>query len=499
MLARLRFYWVVVACGGVLMALEILASRLLAPHFGNSVYVWGSIISVFLAALSVGYLWGGRMADRSPDLASLARLIALAAACEGGLLAFGHRGVAAFADWTGGRPSGTLFATAVLFGPVSVLLATVSPYAVRLAARDLGRLGHTTGRLYALSNAGSLAGTLGCTFGLIPYLDLRQSLGLLLLVTAATSLVALAGRMAAQKATALLGLLLVAAALPASRLRTRAGTDVIYERVSAYQTLEVREIDGVRFLESDRVRQGGIRLADGRPAVPYIAFAPAALLVRPGMRRALGIGLGAGSLGPYLRRQVPGLAFDYVEIDPAILDVARRYFRFAPGGGLAVTIADGRTFLERSPLQTRWDLIYGDAYIGLSVPFHLTTVEFLDQVKRHLEPGGVFAVNLAQGLADPFSRSIYLTIRQRFPAVYLFAVPGARNVLVLASESTPVLSRAELLARARELDRRFHFDPPLARIAAHWVEVSLPTQGVTVLSDEFAPTDRLIRLGQGGR
>src|SRR6476469_1242250 len=137
MFPRLRFYWVVAVCGAVLMALEILSSRLLAPHYGNSVYVWGSIISVFLAALSLGYLWGGRLADRQPAMA------ALAAACEGVLLLFGPRLAAALAALTGGNPAGTLLATAVLFGPASVLLATVSPWAVRLAARDLGHLGNT--------------------------------------------------------------------------------------------------------------------------------------------------------------------------------------------------------------------------------------------------------------------------------------------------------------------------------------------------------------------
>lgn len=496
MLARLRFYWVVLTCGGVLMALEILASRLLAPHFGNSVYIWGSIISVFLAALSVGYLWGGRMADRNPTLPSLARLIALAATCQAILLLVGHRLVAVFADLTGGRPSGTLLTTAVLFGPVSVLLATVSPYAVRLAARDLAHLGNTAGRLYALSNTGSLAGTLGCTFLLIPFLDLRQSMALLLSLTAFTAGVAILGELRQQKGTAALCLALLAMAFPASTLKTRAGSDIIYERLSPYQTLQVRDFGGVRYLESDGVRQGGIFTRDGSTALPYVTFAPAVLLLNPDIRSGLGVGLGTGSLGPFLKQRIPDLSFDYVEIDPAVADVARSYFGFAEGEDMTVAIADGRTFLERS--EKKWDLIYSDAYIGLSVPFHLTTVEFLDVAKRHLNPGGIFAVNLAQGLVDPFSRSMYWTIRQKFSAVYLFAVSGANNVLVVATDGSP-RSREDLLARARELAPRFRFDPTLETIAGRWTEVSLKTDEVTILSDQFAPTDRLIRLGRSER
>src|ERR1044071_9431568 len=191
--ARLRFYWVVAGCGAVLMALEILASRVLAPHFGNSVYVWGSIISVFLAALARGYLWGGRLADREPSLAALGRLIALAAVFEAVLLLAGPRLAAAFGEWTGHSPGGTLIAASVLFGPASLMLAAVSPYAVRLAARDISGLGNTAGRLYALSTLGSLAGTLGCTFLLIPFLNLPHILELLVGLTAATAIVALGG------------------------------------------------------------------------------------------------------------------------------------------------------------------------------------------------------------------------------------------------------------------------------------------------------------------
>ena len=114
---RLRFYWVVAVSGAVLMALEILSSRVLAPHFGNSVYVWGSIISVFLAALSLGYLWGGRLADREPTMAALGRLIALAGVFEAVLLLAGGRLAAVLGAWTGNSPSGTLLAATVLFGP----------------------------------------------------------------------------------------------------------------------------------------------------------------------------------------------------------------------------------------------------------------------------------------------------------------------------------------------------------------------------------------------
>ncbi len=493
MAARLRFYWVVGASGAVLMALEILSSRVLAPHFGNSVYVWGSIISVFLAALSVGYLWGGRLADRDPGLAALGRLIALAGVFEAVLLLAGNRLAALFGAWTGNSPAGTLLAATVLFGPASVLLAMVSPYAVRLAARDLGRLGNTAGRLYALSTLGSLAGTLGCTFLLIPFLGLRQILALVVAATAATALCALAGSFGADRLGTLLAGLLLALSLTSGWLPERHPSGTLYERVSPYQSLEVRQSEGVRTLVSDRVSQAAVRLADGEPGLAYPRYAPAALLLNPRIASFLGLGLGGGSIGSYLGRRLPGLAIHYVDIDPAVPEVAGRFMGFHPDPRTRVTIADARGFLQGAGGE-RWDLILCDTYIGLSVPFHLTTVQFLDEVRGHLAPHGVFGLNLAAGLDDPFSRAMYRTVHDRFATTYVVDVRGAANVLVLASDD-PRLSAEELAARARGLGG-LRFDPPLSRLASAFAEIRFDPATAELLTDEFAPVDRLIQLGR---
>lgn len=492
-LSRFRFYWVVGGCGAILMALEMLSSRILAPHFGNSVYVWGSIISVFLAALSLGYLWGGRLADRNPSMAALGRLLAFAASFQALLLVVGQPLAGWLGDLTGATPSGTLLATTILFGPASVLLATVSPYAVRLAIQDLGSVGNTAGRLYALSTLGSLAGTLGCTFVLIPYLELRQAIGLLAALTAATAVLALSGAFRSEVGATVLAGLLVLACLPAIFARVQLRGDVLYERVTPYQTLVVREKGGVRTLESDRIRQAGVRLADGEPALQYPRWSPAALLLAPRIERMLVIGLGGGSAGGYLQSRLSGLQVDSVDIDPIVPDVARRFLLFRPGPRDRVTIADGRSFLRQT--EERWDYIYSDTYIGLSVPFHLTTVQFLDEVKRDLEPEGVFGVNLATGLSDPFSQAIYNTVRERFRSVYLFRARASANVLVLATDQ-PEVSPERLRARAAELDRTLRFDPTLAEIAASRFQGEFVSRDVPVLTDEYAPTDRLIRLGQ---
>lgn len=491
MIRRLCFVWVVFAGGAVLMALEILASRILAPSFGNSVYVWGSIISVVLAALSAGYVIGGRIADRMPTMAGLARMVSLAGAAQAVLLLAGPRWADALGDATGGSPAGTLLAAAVLFAPVSVLLATVSPYAIRLAAGDVTRIGGTAGGLYAVSTAGSLVGTLGCTFLLIPFLELGQALAFLVGATAVTALVAVAASERRELPAAALGvLLLVLAGLGAPG--SRGGGGLVHERMTPYQTLVVRDEGEVRYLESDRTRHGGVRRKDGAVALPYLRAVPAALLFQPEIERVLILGMGGGNLAAYLRREIPGLEVDLVDIDPAVPEVAREYMGFREDAGIRVHVADARRFVEEA--EGRWDLIFSDTYIGLAVPFHVTTEEFLREARERLAPGGVFALNLASGLDRPFPRAMVRTMGQVFPRIHLLRVRGSNNLLVFGTAGPDAVSPEELVRRARRLDRRFAFEPSLVELAAGRLAPGAELSDVPVLTDRFAPVDRLIHL-----
>ncbi|HEY4596921.1 MAG TPA: fused MFS/spermidine synthase, partial [Thermoanaerobaculia bacterium] len=312
-----------------------------------------------------------------------------------------------------------------------------------------------------------------------------------------TACVAFTGAFRSEIPATTLAAILLAGSLPAASLKPRGARDLIYERVTPYQTLQVFEVDGVRTLKGDRVPQAAVSLATREPALPYQRAAPAVLLISPHPRRALLIGLGGGTIGRYLQSRDRQIDVQYVDIAPAVSEIARRFFFFQPGPRMRIAIEDGRQYLHAS--NEKWDLIYADAYIGQSVPFHLTTVQFLDEVKRHLNPGGAFALNLAGGLGDPFSQSMYLTVRERFDSAYFFRVPRAFNALVVASESADTLSRDDLLQRGRDLDRTLRFDPTLATLATWRTEVALDTAKVQVLSDEFAPVDRLIRLGQKAR
>ena len=493
-----RFYSIVTTTGAVIMALEILSSRVLAPFFGNSVYVWGSIISVFLAALSLGYYWGGGLADREPRLALLGRLLAIGAAFLVLLLFFGIQLAGAVAKATSYSPAGTLLATTLLFGPPSVLLATVSPFAIRLATRDLAYLGDTAGKLFALSTGGSLFGTLVCTFLLIPYLELRQIFGLLLLATAGTAAVALRGELRRERPAALAAALAAVAALLGLLGEPRGGaardTGSLHTRLTAYQALEVVERDGIRFLRGDRALQSALYVDNLEPALVYQRWQPAALLLNPEIDSMLVLGMGAGTGDRYLRAARPDLEADYVDIDPAVPEIAERFFFFEPGPLRRTHVVDARRFLTST--DKRWDYIYSDCYIGLAVPFHLTTAEFFDLVRQRLEPGGVLGINLAAPMDAPFVRAIYRTVADRFGDALIFAVRGTTNTLVLASKEPVLMPREQMIERARELDARWRFDPTLAEIAAGRREMSLDEGEGLLLTDAYAPANYLVLLGR---
>lgn len=487
MFKPLRFYSLVVVCGGILMALEVLSSRLLAPEFGNSVYVWGSIIGVFLAALSLGYTLGGRWADRYPSVSQLGSIVIFAAAGQAIILLVGESAVSWLGDLTAGSPLGTLLATTLVFGPTTVLLGTVAPWAVRIAADDLGHLGSTAGRLYTLSTLGSLAGTLLATFILIPYLALGQIFGLLLGSTALVGLFALGrGRLI----HGMLGWLLVAFGM-AHWVMDSETSSSRYRRITPYQTLEVFEdITGNRFLSSDGTIQAGISLETGWPAVSYSELSAASLLLQPKLKKVLLLGLGGGNCSTILRHVQPEVVFDFVEIDPVVPILAERFLQFELGPQDSLHIQDARRFLDRT--EERWDLIVADTYIGHSVPFHLATEEFFALVHQRLEPDGVLALNLAGGLSQEFPRALLRGVAASFENLYLFKASSLSNVMALATDS-PKLGPSDLVQRAQELN--FNPNSPLSieQIAAHQLmPLDFEIQEAERLTDEHAPVERLL-------
>jgi spermidine synthase len=516
--------------GGVLLGLELVASRVLAPFFGSSIFVWGALIGVVLAGLSAGYWVGGVLADRIPRPSLLLGVLALGAGMILLIPVIDRAVLEAIVEWDPGPRLNPLLATIALFGIPSVVLATASPIAVRLRARSVATVGSTAGRLYALSTAGSIVGTLLTAFLLIPELGTNQLLGLLATALfVAAGLVAVGERMLlAVVAVAVLvagsaaatvalepaegGRVTGAAAQnwsPLYRLRgadeivraPQEGFRLVYSKNTRYHGLTVVDDGDSRYMRFESSFQSGMYINQPyRTRFRYSDYLQLALAYNQGARRILMIGLGGGSAPKRLWRDFPQLELEVVELDPVVRDVAYRYFALPRSPRLRVSVEDGRRYLQRN--SRRWDAIMIDAYFSDALPFHLTTVEFLELVRSRLNPGGVVVSNVIGSVAGEGSklfRSMYKTYRVVFPTVTVHPVnePGSegatllKNLIVVAGEGAAP-GKSVLLERWRAVRARSKRIADLTTAIRDRHEPAIPTRDVPVLTDDYAPTDALL-------
>lgn len=495
--------------GAALMALEIVGSRILAPHFGNSIFVWGSLITVFLTALSVGNYWGGTLADRMPRLPVLGGLLVVPGLWTWLLPYFASHVNAWVTSLSLGLRFGPLVASFLLFALPSVFLGTLSPYAIRLEVQNVESVGNTAGRLYALSTAGSIAGTLTATFFLIPMMGVRNivhTLGLLLLLLAAMALAAPHVReMSGRKSRTLLVLpVLVVAALAAATPWGAAAPGVVYQKDTLYHRVIVRDDGPIRYLHFDNSYQSAIDLRNPDVQVfAYTRYLHLSRLFAPEGRRVLFVGLGGGAAPSRFLSDYPDTLIDVVEIDPDVIRVAQDYFHLPQSERLRLHATDGRRFIQQT--QDRYDLVILDAYFSDAIPFHLTTKEFLQEVRSRLTPGGVVTANLIGAVTGPESRlfrSMLRTYQEVFKQVYVFPVgsplgvndPVVRNIIVVATDSDERLSRSELQARAEAMRRSGAMRMDVWAYAGELIEEPIATHEAPVLTDDYAPVDSLQHL-----
>lgn len=498
--------------GATLMALEIAGSRILAPYFGSSLFVWGSLIGVVLCALTVGYYAGGYAADRYPDLGPLSSVIGAASAMIALIPHISRTVIPVAAEKFSPGVAPVLSAIALFFLP-SLLLAMVSPWCVRISLSSVSNAGHVSGRLFALSNLGSIAGTFGTAFWLLPFsgVDSVIRLGAVSLVLLCVTLVVRARPLRAWACilaafcTAVVGVL----QFWPSHI---GGKGVVYQQETRYHRLFVVEDGAVRLLRFDNSIQGGMyidRPFDSPWEYPY--YFELAFCLKSDIRDALIVGLGAGTYPKRLHRDHPEVNIDVVEIDEEVCRVASRYFGFEEGPQVRVYVEDGRTFLSRT--SKKYDFIVIDAYYADSIPFHLTTVQFYELVLDRLKPGGVAACNIIGALQGPRSalfRSMYATLSSVFSALYVFPVgftagteDELRNIVVFAvntsgQEALPgglLPGPEDIAARAEELYNSGRVTVPgFPAIARGLYTGAIAGEGAVILTDDRAPVDYLLRV-----
>ena len=483
--ARLPLELVVFLVGVVTLGAEIAAVRLMAPFFGASTFIWANTIAVVLLSLAAGYRLGGRLATRHPDRRSLHRLLAAAAVAIAlvpflaqPLLDFAVRAFDAIAV---GAFLASLAGMLVLIAVPVALLGAVSPWAIRLAVRRVEDAGRTTGRMYALSTAGSLLGTFLAALLLVPEIGSQRTFVAFAVLLAAVAAPGLAAPAAAMP-LALAALL----AVPVGTIKESGDEHVIHEAETPYQYVRVVERGGERHLELNEGR--GIHSVYRPDTVltddiwdGYLVL-PLAALPRPPGRVAI-LGNGGGTTVRAYGRYFPATQIDAVEIDGDLNEIGKRYFGLRERPGLRLHAQDARPFLAGT--ERRYDAIFIDAYRQPYIPFYLATREFFELARQHLTPGGVVVLNAAhpEG-SQELERVLSATLADVFPTVARYPIEPT-NTLLLATTGRANARNLRSAARWLPPDLR-----PLAREAAARLRPRL--RGGRVYTDDRAPVEWLI-------
>lgn len=270
---------------------------------------------------------------------------------------------------------------------------------------------------------------------------------------------------------------------------------ILYTKNSLYQYLVVSENPRTkqRFLFNNKkaLRQGGIYIdAPDKLLFEYarMSFVSLAFLERE-PRSALFIGLGVGAMPRYFNRLYPDAEVDVVDIDPDVVDIAKKYFYFSENDKMRVHVSDGRTFIRRDP--KKYDIIFLDAYQGGHIPFHLTTVEFLQEVKKHLNPGGIVVSNVLARHKNKFFTAMVKTYNTEFTHLYTFKGVESSNQIFVAEMRNDLRSPNDLTETARVVRARNKMDVPIDSLMFQYRHRDKGRSRGKLLTDDFAPVNLL--------
>ena len=430
--------------GVSVMAVELGASRLLAPYFSSSQIVWTIIIGTIMIAMALGNLYGGRSADRNPDPARLYRRILIAAVwiaaipVVGKYVILGISGLLIFTINTNFLIIAAFASCMIIFVFPLFLLGTVTPCLVKATVDSLDDSGKTVGRLNACNTIGSILGTFLPTFVTIPTVGTAVTF---LIFSGVLLVIALLFFVSAKKVgkSAVICLVLYLGCLCFGRSTSFAFWDnaLSYEGESVYNYLQVKEDDSRVYLstnvlfgvQSVKMKDGGLTgmYYDYALAAPFMASAEA----ETAPLRVLVLGNGSGTYATQCRSYFPACSVTGVEIDGKITDLAERYFSLPDD--VPVVEYDGRAFLQAA--DEKYDVILVDAYQDITIPFQMSSAEFFSLVRGHLNPGGVMVVNMNMHSDGEGSINEYLcdTIASVFPFVSTVDVSNNTNRELFAS------------------------------------------------------------------
>ena len=435
--------------GMSVMAVELGASRLLAPYFSSSQIVWTIIIGTIMIAMALGNIWGGKSADKNPNPDKLYMRLIIAAIWIAAIPVAGKYiilAIGALLVFTVNQNLliwAAFLACMVIFVFPLFLLGTVTPSLVKYTVNSLDSSGSTVGTLGAFNTVGSIIGTFVPTFVTIPAVGTSVTFLIFSGIVLALGLIYfLSTRRKLRKCGVGVIVFVLCIILGNSSSFAFWESGLVYEGESIYNYLQVKENED-RVILSTNAFLGvqSVMEKSGRLTGMYYDYALAAPAMADVLEKdtadILILGMGTGTFAAQCRKFFGSVSVEGVEIDEKITDLAVKYFRLPDS--VRVTTYDGRAYL--GAVDKKYDVIMVDAYQDITIPFQMSSVEFFTMVREHLTDDGVMVVNMNMYSDKEGNINQYLsdTIATVFDAVYTVDVSGSTNRELFAAGDSKII------------------------------------------------------------
>jgi len=487
-----KLYLIVFLTGAIVMVLELVGSRIMAPVLGTSIFVWTSLIGIILGAMSLGYYFGGKLADKNPKV-EIFSLIILAAGISVFFTIIFRNPILDLSAFFGLR-TGSAFAAIFLFAMPALFLGTVSPYAVRLSMKKVENSGNTVGNLYAVSTFGSIFGTFLAGFYLIPSFG---SVNILYALAIMLFLISLYSCNKKERVIPLAFFLLAFLFISiGSSAMDKSGLivdeDSAYSRIRVFET---KDENGKKILvmSVENFADSGMFLNSDELVFTYSKYFMLDKVFKKDIKKAVMFGGAAYSIPKkFLTRSKKG-EIDVVEIDPKTTEIAKKYFRLKDDKRMKIYHEDARIFLNSAAENSgnKYDVVYNDAFSSAcSMPFHLTTKEAVEKIYNVLKDDGLYIVNMISAISGEksgFFRAEYKTLKEKFKNLFVFPVKSkdknsseqVQNIVIIASKKE--IDIGNILENNKEGET--------GELLNNYWKYKVKTDDIETLTDDFAPVN----------
>lgn len=494
---KISLPFVVFLTGACVLVIEIVATRILSPYYGNTIFTVSSVIGIVLAALSVGYYFGGKYADKYPTEKVFYSII-LTSGLSVILLHLLTLFLLPSLGYSLSIVSGPIISAIILFFIPGLLLGTLSPFAIKLQGQHFPEkgIGSITGEIFFWSTLGSIFGSLFTGFILIPRFGINQiilAVAIILIILGFFPLLKIGIFKKSIFKIILFSVIGISLISISSALKSNSviySHDGIYEKITIYDG----EYAGrpARFFQQDRSISGAMFLDSDELVFDYTKYYALYKVFKPDVKNALVIGGGVYSIPKALLKDLPDATVDVSEIEPSLYELAQKYFKVVQTERLNNYTDDGRRLLHDT--NKKYDLIFSDVYYSLfSIPAHFTTQEFFNIAKDKLSEDGIFVANLIGDLSRQESSLIMSeikTFQTVFSNSYFFAVDapdkiGSQNIIFVGYNSNKKIDFNDLKITK-------DINPIIQSLGSKVIDLDrFEFSKYTLLTDNFSPIEYL--------